>query len=152
MLLKMGILSTSRAHTSIFSTERSKDKTMAKISNIYFITVIVTIGGLLQGFDISSLSEIPSTKPFKKHYGSPNSAKQGSIAATISGGSFMGYHFAFFLSDRIGRKPLLQIGCLIFIVGAIFCAASVDIAMLIVGRFICGFAFGEWLSSSEKFV
>jgi len=54
----------------------------------------------------------------------------------------MGCHFAFFLIDRIGRKSLLQIGCIIFVVGAILCAASVDIAMLIVGRFICGFAVG----------
>jgi MFS family permease len=123
---------------------------MAKISNIYFITAIVTIGGLLQGFDISSLSAILSTKPFKKHYGSPNSAKQGGITATISGGSFMGCHFAFFLIDRIGRKSLLQIGCLIFVVGAVLCVASVDIAMLIVGRFICGFAVGQLLALSRS--
>ncbi len=113
------------------------------ISNIYFITAIVTIGGLLQGFDISSLSAILSTKPFKKHFDSPNAAQQGGITASISGGSFLGCHFAFFLIDRIGRKTILQIGCVIFTVGAILCTASVDIGMLIVGRLTCGFGVGK---------
>ena len=116
---------------------------MKTTSNIYLITVIVTIGGLLQGFDISSLSAIISTKPFKAYYGKPDADLQGGITASISGGSFMGCHFAFFLIDRIGRRLLLQVGCIIFIVGAILCAASVDVAMLIVGRFICGFGVGE---------
>lgn len=116
---------------------------MTKISNIYFITTVVVIGGLLQGFDISSLSAILSTEAFKNHYGSLNSATQGGITATISGGSFVGCLAAFLLIDRIGRKPVLQIGCIVFIVGAILCTASVDVAMLIVGRFVCGFAVGE---------
>lgn len=119
---------------------------MWKISNIYAITPIVIIGGLLQGFDISSLSAIISTKPFKTHYGNPDSTTQGGITAAISGGSFIGCFAAFALMDRTGRRTLLQIGCWIFIVGAVLCAASVDIAMLIVGRFLCGFGVGEQVS------
>lgn len=37
-----------------------------KFSNIYVITAFLVIGGLLQGFDISSLFEILSTKPYKR--------------------------------------------------------------------------------------
>lgn len=116
---------------------------MWKITNLYAIVAIVTIGGLLQGFDISSLSAILGTKAFNKHYGKADSSTQGGITASISGGSFMGCHGAFLLIDRIGRRAVLQLGCVIFIVGAILCTASVDIAMLIVGRFVCGFAVGE---------
>ena len=120
---------------------------MAKISNIYLSTAIVTIGGLLQGFDISSLAVILSTTPFRKHYDSPNANVQAGTTASISGGSFLGCFFAFALIDGLGRKPLLQIGCIIFVVGAVLCTASVDIAMLIVGRLICGFAVGRCSSS-----
>ncbi|KAF2101747.1 general substrate transporter [Rhizodiscina lignyota] len=120
---------------------------MRKLSNIYAITSIVVIGGLLQGFDISSLSAIISTKPFKTHYGSPDSTTQGGITASISGGSFIGCLAAFALMDYLGRRLLLQIGDVIFIIGAILCAASVDIAMLIVGRFLCGFGVGIFTST-----
>lgn len=116
---------------------------MAKVTNLYLITAIVTIGGLLQGFDVSSLSAIISTTPFKHQFHKPNASTQGGITASISGGSFLGCFFAFLLIDRIGRKWLLQIACLIFIVGAILCGASIDVAMLIVGRLVCGFAVGE---------
>lgn len=37
----------------------------------------------------------------------------------------------------------MQIGAIIFIIGAILCAASVDIAMLILGRVLCGLAVGK---------
>jgi MFS family permease len=121
---------------------------MAKITNIYVIASIVITGGLLQGFDISSLAAILSTAPFKKHYHSPDADVQAGTTASISGGSFLGCLFAFALIDRIGRKLLLQIACIIFIVGAVLCTASVDIAMLIVGRLVCGFAVGKSLLRS----
>lgn len=116
---------------------------MAKITNIYLISSIVIIGGFLQGFDISSLAAILSTAAFKKYYHSPNANVQAGTTASISGGSFLGCIFAFTLIDRLGRKTLLQQACVIFVVGAVLCTASVDIAMLIVGRLICGFAVGR---------
>jgi MFS family permease len=115
---------------------------MAKVTNLYLITAIVTLGGLLQGFDVFSLSAIISTTPFKNQFHKPNASTQGGITASLSGGSFLGCFFAFLLIDRIGRKLLLQITSLIFIVGAIFCGPVVDVAMLIVRRLVCGFAVG----------
>ncbi|MDD5117238.1 MAG: MFS transporter [Sulfuricurvum sp.] len=42
------------------------------------------------------------------------------------------------LSDKIGRKPTLLIGLVIFLVGSIICAVSTDIYTLMVGRFLQG--------------
>ncbi|MFY9143221.1 MFS transporter [Sulfuricurvum sp.] len=42
------------------------------------------------------------------------------------------------MSDKIGRKPTLLIGLVIFLVGSIICAVSTDIYMLMVGRFLQG--------------
>lgn len=42
------------------------------------------------------------------------------------------------LSDKIGRKPTLLIGLLIFIAGSIICALSGDIYTLMIGRFLQG--------------
>jgi len=42
------------------------------------------------------------------------------------------------MSDKIGRKPTLVIGLIIFIVGSIICAVSNDIYTLMFGRFLQG--------------
>lgn len=42
------------------------------------------------------------------------------------------------MSDRIGRKPTLLIGLVIFLVGSIICAVSTDIYTLMAGRFLQG--------------
>ena len=42
------------------------------------------------------------------------------------------------MSDKIGRKPTLLVGLLIFLVGSIICAYSTDIYTLMIGRFLQG--------------
>lgn len=42
------------------------------------------------------------------------------------------------MSDRIGRKPTLLLGLVIFLVGSIICAVSTDIYTLMAGRFLQG--------------
>lgn len=42
------------------------------------------------------------------------------------------------MSDKIGRKPTLLIGLVIFLVGSIICAVSTDIYALMFGRFLQG--------------
>ncbi|MCF6340658.1 MAG: MFS transporter [Sulfurimonas sp.] len=42
------------------------------------------------------------------------------------------------MSDKIGRKPTLLVGLLIFLVGSIICAYSTDIYTLMFGRFLQG--------------
>jgi len=42
------------------------------------------------------------------------------------------------MSDKIGRKPTILIGLLIFLVGSLICAFSTDIYTLMLGRFLQG--------------
>jgi len=42
------------------------------------------------------------------------------------------------MSDKIGRKPTLLLGLVIFLIGSIICAVSTDIYTLMVGRFLQG--------------
>ncbi|MGB6020127.1 MAG: MFS transporter, partial [Sulfurimonadaceae bacterium] len=42
------------------------------------------------------------------------------------------------ISDKIGRKPTLFVGLLIFLIGSVISALSTDIYMLMVGRFLQG--------------
>jgi predicted MFS family arabinose efflux permease len=42
------------------------------------------------------------------------------------------------MSDKIGRKPTLLFGLIIFFIGSVICAYSTDIYMLMLGRFLQG--------------
>ena len=42
------------------------------------------------------------------------------------------------LSDKIGRKPTILFGLIIFLIGSLICAFSTDIYMLMLGRFLQG--------------
>ncbi len=42
------------------------------------------------------------------------------------------------MSDKIGRKPTILVGLIIFLIGSIICAYSTDIYTLMVGRFLQG--------------
>lgn len=42
------------------------------------------------------------------------------------------------MSDKIGRKPTILVGLVIFLIGSIICALSTDIYTLMIGRFLQG--------------
>ncbi|KAI1270103.1 high-affinity glucose transporter [Xylariaceae sp. FL1019] len=133
---------------------RSKNNRMRKFGNIYLIAATSVIGGALFGFDISSMSAIIATEPYKCQYNlqgndpvtgacrGPDANTQGGIVASMPAGSFVGALFSGFISDRLGRKTAIQIGALIWIVGSIIIATSVDVPRLIVGRVINGLSVG----------
>ncbi|KAI0015130.1 general substrate transporter [Xylariomycetidae sp. FL0641] len=127
---------------------------MKKFGNIYVIAATAVIGGALFGFDISSMSAIITTRPYKCQFNQqgddpvtgecrgPDANVQGGITAAMPGGSWLGALVSGFLSDRFGRKTSIQIGAIIWIIGSVIVCASVNIPMLIVGRIINGFSVG----------
>ncbi|OTB04022.1 hypothetical protein M426DRAFT_321113 [Hypoxylon sp. CI-4A] len=127
---------------------------MKKVGNIYFIAATSVIGGALFGFDISSMSAIISTTPYKCQFNQqgndpvtgacrgPDDVVQGGITASMPGGSWLGALISGILTDAVGRKTSIQIGAVIWIIGSIIVCASQNIPMLIVGRIINGLSVG----------
>ena len=62
--------------------------TMPKIYNTYFLAIISTIGGMLFGFDISSISAIIVTKQYINYFHNPAGLWQGGIGAALVGWTF----------------------------------------------------------------
>ncbi|KAI1341408.1 general substrate transporter [Xylariaceae sp. FL0016] len=127
---------------------------MKKVGNVYVIAATSVIGGALFGFDISSMSAIIATEPYKCQFNAqgddpvtgqcrgPNSVLQGGITASMPAGSWLGSLLSGFLSDRFGRKTSIQVGAVIWVIGSIIVCAAVNVPMLIVGRIINGLSVG----------
>lgn len=113
-----------------------------KLYNPYVTALIATIGGMLFGFDISSVSAFVDQTAYKEYFHHPDSLTQGGITASMPGGSFLGSLFAGFISDAIGRKGTIQIASIVWIVGAAIQCSSINQAQLICGRVIAGVAIG----------
>jgi MFS family permease len=98
------------------------------IGNLYVISGVAVTGGALFGFDISSMSaqlaeqsylcyfnQGPHGPPFDdKPCSGPHSLVQGGITASMAGGSWVGALISGPLSDRMGRKYSIMVGCVIW--------------------------------------
>lgn len=115
---------------------------MYTIYNPYLLASIATIGGLLFGFDISSVSSFVDQKHYKEFFHSPNSLTQGGITASMAGGSFISSLTCGFLVDRLGRRPVIQIASVFWMIGCAIQSSSQNVAQLICGRFVAGLGVG----------
>jgi MFS family permease len=99
------------------------------IGNIYVIAATAVVGGGLFGFDIASVSaqltepsylcyfnQGPDGPPFNDapYCSGPKSLHQGGITASMSAGSWLGALISGPVSDRIGRKWSIIIGCIVW--------------------------------------
>ena len=74
--------------------------------------------------------------------GGPRPGVQGGITAAMPAGSWLGAILSGFLSDILGRKKAIMVGCVIWWIGSAIICASQNIPMLVVGRIINGFCVG----------
>ncbi|GAM39429.1 hypothetical protein TCE0_034f10975 [Talaromyces pinophilus] len=127
------------------------------VGNIYVIAATAVVGGGLFGFDIASVSaqltepaylcyfnQGPDGPPFNDSptCSGPTSLHQGGITAAMPAGSWLGALISGPVSDRIGRKWSIIIGCIVWMVGSTLTCAAQNIGMLVVGRLINGLAVG----------
>ncbi|KAK9244438.1 general substrate transporter [Lipomyces tetrasporus] len=123
---------------------------MIRLLNVYTISAFAALGGMLLGFDISSMSGIIGTEHYKSYFGNPLGILQGGITSAMAGGSVIGALSSIFLGDlqavtdlyRLSRKVAIQLGAVLWCVGAVVQSTSDGIAMLIIGRAISGIGVG----------
>ncbi|PSR81545.1 general substrate transporter [Coniella lustricola] len=123
---------------------------MYTIWNIYVLAGFGTIGGALFGFDVSSMSAWVGSAQYLDYFNSPGSLQQGGITASMSAGSFLGSIIAGWLCDRLGRRGILKVASVIWIVGAVLQCSAQNVAHLCVGRVVSGLAIG--ITSSQVLV
>lgn len=108
-------------------------------SNVLFIAVIAATGGLLFGFDTGVIS---GALPFLKDYWKLNDANIGLVTTAVLIGAVIGALTSGKLSDYLGRKKMIIVNAVIFTIGAIGCAYSPTVEILVAMRLLVGVAIG----------
>ncbi|KAJ5903629.1 hypothetical protein N7504_006012 [Penicillium tannophilum] len=114
---------------------------MAKISTL-LSAVFLAIGGFLFGYDSGIVTSTIGQTEFIKYFSNPNDTVTGGIVSAFQGGAILGTIINMFTGDRLGRKMSVFTGACISCFGCALQAGSVNMTMLIIGRFIAGAAVG----------
>lgn len=113
-----------------------------KVHNPYVTAVLACMGGMLFGFDISSVSGFIGVDSYQEFFGHPQAVRQSGITASMPAGSFAGSLVSGFLSDKMGRRGAVQLSSWIWMIGAAIQCSSRNVGQLIAGRVIAGIAIG----------
>ncbi|MGB5666199.1 MAG: sugar porter family MFS transporter [Maribacter sp.] len=111
--------------------------------NIYFITIVITLGGLLFGYDTGVIN---GTQFYFSKYFELTGALKGFIVSSALLGALVGAASAGIISKAIGRKYSLIIAALLFIISAwgsgLPSILPESTTLLVIFRLIGGIAIG----------
>ncbi len=106
---------------------------------VYLAAAFAALGGLLFGYDTGVIS---GALIFIKKEFALSTFEQELIVSIVLAGAIVGALTGGRLSDRFGRRATLLATSVVFIAGAIVCAAAESIAALVIGRIIVGLGIG----------
>ena len=121
--------------------------TLPKIYNTYFVAFIATVGGMLFGFDISSMSAIIDSTQYNDFFHKPAGIHQGAIGSALAAGSVIGSIIAGPVSNWMGRRDSIMFAALWWLVGTSVQTSTTGFGSLIAGRIINGVCVG--ITSSQ---
>ncbi|MHB8251177.1 MULTISPECIES: sugar porter family MFS transporter [Acidithiobacillus] len=103
------------------------------------MAIVAGLGGLLFGYDSGVVAGVLLFLRGTFHL---SASMLGLFVAIALGAAAVGAAFAGVLSDTFGRRPVLIITAIMFILGALLAALSESVAMLFIGRIAEGAAIG----------
>ena len=106
---------------------------------VIFVASIAAIGGILFGFDTGVIS---GAILFIKTQFHLTSLMNGVVVSASLVGAIIGAALSGKAADRFGRKRLLMLAALIFIVGTLSSAYSAGVVELVISRIILGLGIG----------
>ncbi len=115
----------------------------------FLITLIAALGGFLFGFDMAVVSGI--IEPVRTQYGL-SAAEEGLFVSFALLGCIIGVAFSGYLADKIGRKKVLFVAALLFLVSAIGFSFSATYSILILFRILAGAGVGVASNVSPLYI
>ena len=106
---------------------------------VYLAAGFAALGGLLFGYDTGVIS---GAVIFIKKDFALSTFPQELVVSMVLAGATVGALSGGKLADRFGRRPILLVTSVIFVAGAILCAAAPSLTMLVAGRVVVGLGIG----------
>ena len=103
------------------------------------ITLVASLGGFLFGFDMAVISGV---LPLVQKQFSLSAAQEGWFVSSALVGCIIGVAFSGELSDRLGRKKLLILSAVLFLLSALGCALMPSLFWVIASRLLGGIGIG----------
>ncbi|RYC59579.1 hypothetical protein CHU98_g6623 [Xylaria longipes] len=116
-------------------------------SNTYFVAIIATVGGMLFGFDISSIAAIVITPQYIEYFHNPSGVVQGAIGSALAAGSVVGSLMAGPISNKFGRRDSIMFACFWWLIGTAVQVSTNGVGSRIAGRVLNGVCVG--ITSSQ---
>ena len=123
-------------------THQVKDTFLVGRALINFVSIFVSLGVFLFGFEQGLMSSLLTNTYFKEYFHNPSPAQIGTMVATLELGALFSSFVAGKVGEKIGRRKTIRYGSAIFVVGGVFQAASPEIYVLGFGRLVTGVAIG----------
>ena len=123
--------------------------TSGSMSYLVRVCLVATLGGLLFGYDTAVIS---GAIGFLKQYFSLTPALVGWAASSALAGCVVGAALAGTVSDRFGRKKVLIVSAILFIISAIGTALPRSLVAFVVFRFVGGVGVGAASMTSPLYI
>ena len=106
---------------------------------IFLVAFIAALSGILFGYDTGVIS---GAILFIKEQFHLTSAQNGFVVSSVLLGACCGAIISGRMTDFFGRKIMLMVDAILFIIGTVCTAFASTILILVIGRIIVGFAIG----------
>ncbi|MBE7171595.1 MAG: sugar porter family MFS transporter [Williamsia sp.] len=103
------------------------------------ITLVASLGGFLFGFDMAVISGV---LPLVQKQFALTAAQEGWFVSSALLGCMAGVAFSGELADRHGRKKMLYLSAILFLLSALGCAVLPSLSWIIAARFMGGVGIG----------
>ena len=113
------------------------------------VALIAAFGGFLMGFDASVISGVVG---FIELEFTLSKIELGWSVSSLVLTATLAMFLAGPLSDRIGRRPVLQVAALLFAVSAVICALAPTFTILVFGRMLGGLGVGAALIVAPMYI
>jgi len=113
------------------------------------VALIVALGGFLMGFDASVISGVVGSIEVEFRL---TKIELGWAVASLTLAATLAMMVSGPLSDRLGRRPVLQLAAALFTVSAVASAFAPSFAMLVVARMLGGLGVGAALIVAPMYI